>query len=78
MDTPGFSSMDINMILADDLQYYFPEFTPMEGECRFIGCAHMEEPGCAVKQAVESGAVSRERYETYRGFYRELKNIKRY
>ncbi len=78
MDTPGFSSMDINMILADDLKYYFPEFTPMEGECRFIGCAHMEEPGCAVKQAVESGAVSRERYETYRGFYLELKSIKRY
>ena len=78
MDTPGFSSMDIGMILTDELKYYFPEFTPMEGECRFIGCAHMEEPGCAVKQAVESGAVSRERYETYRSFYQELKNIKRY
>lgn len=47
MDTPGFSSMDVENVEKEELQNYFPEFAPYQGECRFQGCAHVHEPGCA-------------------------------
>ena len=57
----------------EELKEYFPEFFPYESACRFQGCVHVNEPDCGVKQAVEDGAVSRERYESYCLFYEELK-----
>ena len=62
----------------EELKYYFPEFSPYEGKCRFNGCDHIHEPGCAVKEAVESGAIHKIRYEDYTEMYRELKEKKRY
>ena len=56
----------------EELLYYFPEFTPYEGSCRFQGCVHGQEPGCAVKEAVEQGMINRERYESYRLLFGEL------
>ena len=68
----------MNDFEKEELKYYFPEFSPYEGKCRFNGCDHIHEPGCAVKEAVESGAIHKIRYEDYTEMYRELKEKKRY
>lgn len=78
MDTPGFSSLYVNDFEKEELKYYFPEFLPYEGTCRFAGCDHIHEPGCAVKEAVEEGKIHIVRYEDYRDLYEELKNKRRY
>lgn len=78
MDTPGFSSLYINEIDKEELKNYFPEFTKYEEGCRFIGCSHLNEPGCAVKEALEEGRLSKMRYDNYVTLYTELKNQKRY
>lgn len=78
MDTPGFSSLYVNEIEAQDLWSYFPEMQDAEKDCRFTGCCHMEEPDCGVKDRVASGEISKQRYESYRQLYTELSNIKRY
>ena len=78
MDTPGFSSLYVDDIGKEELKYCFPEFAPYEGKCRFNGCGHIHEPGCAVKQAVEEGKIHRVRYDDYAMMYRELQERKRY
>ena len=78
MDTPGFSSLYVNEFEKEELKYYFREFAPYEGQCRFNGCDHVHEPGCAVKDAVEEGKIHKIRYEDYLEMYQELKNKKRY
>lgn len=78
MDTPGFSSLYVNNFDKEELKYCFPEFEPYEGKCRFNGCDHIHEPGCAVKEAVEQGKIHRIRYEDYAEMYRELQERKRY
>lgn len=78
MDTPGFSSLYVNDFEKEELKYYFPEFTPYEGQCKFNGCDHIHEPGCAVKQALEEGKIHRIRYENYTEMYNELKEKRRY
>ena len=71
-DTPGFSSLELMGMEKEELRYYFPEFAPYEGSCRFQGCVHGQEPGCAVKEAVEQRKINRERYESYRLLFGEL------
>ena len=78
MDTPGFSSLYISDIDKESLKYCFPEFASCEGHCRFNGCDHVHEPGCAVKQAVEEGKIHNSRYEDYLTLYQELQERKRY
>lgn len=78
MDTPGFSSLYLNEISPKDLWEYFPEMREAEKECRFVGCVHMEEPDCGVKNALNSGLIKPQRYESYRQLYTELNGIKRY
>lgn len=78
MDTPGFTSLDISEITKEELSGYYPEFRDYEPFCKFRGCAHIGEPACKVKEAVEEGAISRVRYENYRVLYQELKEIRRY
>lgn len=78
VDTPGFTSLDISEITKEELGGYYPEFQQYEPACRFRGCAHMSEPSCGVKEAVEAGKISRVRYENYRMLYQELKEVKRY
>ena len=78
MDTPGFSSLYISDIDKESLKYCFPEFASCEGHCRFNGCDHVHEPGCAVKQAVEEGRIHNSRYEDYLTLYQELQERKRY
>ena len=71
-DTPGFSSLEPEGMEKEELRYSFHEFDPYEGGCRFQGCVHSMEPGCAVKEAVQAGRISRERYDSYLQLYREL------
>lgn len=78
MDTPGFSSLYVNDFEKEELKYCFAEFTPYEGKCKFAGCDHIHEPGCAVKEAVEQGMIHQIRYEDYKEMYEELKNKRRY
>ena len=65
MDTPGFSSMDLPGFEKEDLWTCYPEFVPYEPECRFIGCSHIGEPDCGVKNALAEGKISRVRYDNY-------------
>lgn len=71
-DTPGFSSLELGAMEKEELRYSFPEFQEYEGKCRFQGCMHKKEPGCAVKEAVQAGKINRERYESYCALFREL------
>ncbi len=64
-DTPGFSSLDFSHMSAEDLAYSVIEFRPHLGCCHFNDCIHQNEPGCAVKEAVEAGEISRSRYDNY-------------
>ena len=78
MDTPGFSSLYLPEMEKEDLKYYFPEFRDYEGQCRFQGCDHIHEPGCAVKEALDNHEISSLRYEDYLGLYEELKEKRRF
>ena len=78
MDTPGFSSLYTNEFEKEELKYYFREFDPYEGQCKFLGCDHIHEPGCRVKQALEEGKVHPIRYQNYLEMYQELKDKRRY
>lgn len=79
-DTPGFSSVDFERcekILKDDLPYCFREFEPYLDKCRFqTNCAHINDKGCAVVEAVNNGYISRERHNSYIDLYNEVKDIK--
>ena len=76
VDTPGFTSLYLMDIKAEELRYYYPEFSEYEGKCRFDGCVHRKEPGCAVRKALEEGKISRIRYVNYCELFDELKNRK--
>lgn len=77
-DTPGFTSFYVEEIEKEELRFYFREFSKYEGTCRFQGCTHTHEPGCMVKNALEEGKISKERYENYLELYGELKEKRRY
>ncbi len=78
MDTPGFSSLYTNEFEKEELKYYFREFEPFEGQCKFNGCDHIHEPGCMIKQKMEEGKIHPVRYKNYLEMYQELKEKKRY
>mgnify|MGYP002569653416 FL=1 len=78
MDTPGFSSLYLTDIEEQKLKDYFPEFREYEDQCRFQGCRHIHEPGCAVKEALNNHKISSLRYEDYLGLYEELKEKRRF
>lgn len=77
-DTPGFSSLSVAELLPEELKDCFPEFAKYQDQCRFLGCAHIHEPDCGVKEALAEGEISRERYEDYVSLYNECKNKRRY
>ena len=71
-DTPGFASFDLTQmkpIKKQELQHDFPEFRPFIGSCRFLDCAHLKEPGCAVLEAVEDGTINPSRHKSYQRLY---------
>jgi ribosome biogenesis GTPase len=73
IDTPGIRELGLWDIYKDDLKYYFPEFRQFKDECRFKDCSHRNEPGCAVKQAVEKGEIFEQRYRNYVNIYHDLR-----
>lgn len=73
MDTPGFSSLNIENMDKKELKRYFPEFYPYEGQCKFQGCVHIHEPQCAVIQARDEKKISDLRYQSYAELFEELK-----
>ncbi len=72
LDTPGFSSLGLFDMEKWKLKEYYPEFEEYNTKCRFQDCIHQKEPGCAVKEAVEQGDISRTRYENYLQLLSEL------
>lgn len=74
-DTPGFSSLEIQMEPIELAQAYH-DFQELSSFCKFRGCLHDSEPYCAIKEAVENGNVSQERYEHYLMFLKEVKEQK--
>lgn len=75
-DTPGFSSYEDLSISADVLPQLFPEMAQLASQCRFRGCRHLKEPGCAVKDAVASGKIMKSRYDDYVAFQQLLASQK--
>ncbi len=72
-DTPGFSTFELEEIESIDLCHYFIEFVPYLEKCQFIGCSHIKETQCGIKQAIEEGKISKERYDRYCKIYQEMK-----
>lgn len=78
-DTPGFASLEaqkLARIPKEELQHAFPEFAPYFGQCRFTGCSHRSETGCAVRAALQAGEISPSRYESYLAMYEEANQRK--
>lgn len=71
-DTPGFSTFEINEIPKEDLCHYFVEFVPYLDKCEFQGCSHIKEENCGVKEALEAGKISSQRYDNYIKIYNNL------
>ena len=65
IDTPGVREFGLMDVSEHDLSHYFPEMRAVLGDCQFNNCRHLEEPGCAVKQAVREGRISEDRYVSY-------------
>lgn len=72
VDSPGFTSLSLDFMDYTELQHYFREFEPYLGQCRFIDCAHIAEPDCAVKAHIGE-EISQERYDRFLYLYNELK-----
>ncbi|MBO5333388.1 MAG: ribosome small subunit-dependent GTPase A [Clostridia bacterium] len=79
IDTPGFSSLDfekVEIIKKDELQYCFREFKEYLGTCKFTSCAHVNDKGCSICQAVKDGKISESRHNSYIQMYNQAKEIK--
>ena len=77
-DTPGFSSFDteeIELRRPEELQYTFREFAPYLEQCRFTGCSHVKEKGCAVLAAVKAGEIAPSRHASYVRLYQQAKEV---
>lgn len=74
VDTPGFSEVGLWGIDPGQLDTCFPEFRPFLGDCRYSDCRHRSEPGCRVREAIEGGAVARDRWESYLVLLEELES----
>ena len=72
-DTPGFSTFDISEIESKELYKYFKEFSEFSKDCEFIGCTHIKEENCGIKNAVKNGKIDKTRYERFCKIYNELK-----
>ena len=78
IDTPGFSSFDtdrVSMELKQRLPETFPDFAPYMDSCRYAGCSHTREQGCAVLEALRAGNLVKGRHESYLRLYEELKDL---
>ena len=76
VDTPGLRGFGLVDLEKEEISKYFPEMLRVADNCRFIPCTHTHEPGCAVKQALEEGLISPERYNSYLGMLEEDKKFR--
>jgi ribosome biogenesis GTPase len=74
IDTPGIREFGLVNIKKQELSHYFPEMLPLINDCQFNNCLHINEPGCAVKQAVAGGTITEDRYVSY---YNILESIEK-
>ena len=80
-DTAGFSLLDFerfDFFTLEDLPHTLREFTPYLGKCRYTDCMHLSDEGCAILEAVRSGAIPRTRHEAYKELYATLKEKKKF
>ena len=75
IDSPGMQEFGLRHLRLDEIQAAFPEYRRLAGQCRFHDCRHLQEPGCAVRAAVESGEIMRERWWVYQDILRENAQI---
>ena len=76
VDTPGLRGFGLVDLEKEEISKYFPEMLKVADNCRFVPCTHTHEPGCAVKQAIEDGIISPERYNSYLGMLEEDKKFR--
>lgn len=76
IDTPGIRELGVMNISRDELSGYFPEMKVRLQQCRFNNCSHFNEPGCAIKEAVQHGEISEERYISYLRIYESIDDKK--
>ena len=76
-DTPGFSYLSHPEVEKEELHKYFSEFLSYEGQCKYLECSHIHEPGCVVQDALERGEICKSRYENYVQTYEELSELER-
>lgn len=72
IDTPGIRGLGLVDIEKEELSHYYPEMRAIMNECKFNNCVHINEPNCAVKEAVKTGEISESRYNTYYNIYNEV------
>ncbi len=72
LDSPGFQAFGLHQLSVSQLQHALPEIAARNGKCRFHNCTHRQEPGCAVRDAVQAGAIDAERYALYLRVLQEL------
>ena len=77
-DTPGFTSFEIMEAEENNLKDFFPEFEAYNKLCYFDNCRHINEPDCAVREAVKSGEINKRRYESYKDIIKEIKKKRKY
>ena len=78
-DTPGFSSFEtdqMDVLLKENLQFAFADFAAYFGQCQFHDCSHRQEPGCAIRQAMEEGKIEKTRYDSYLRLYEKASQVK--
>ncbi|MDD2397420.1 MAG: ribosome small subunit-dependent GTPase A [Tissierellia bacterium] len=78
VDTPGFSSFELEGIDEYSLKNYYPEIVKYDEECKFLDCLHYKEPNCAIKEAVNNNLISKERYNNYIKLLEQIKSNKPY
>lgn len=78
VDTPGFSSFELEGVTEYQLKELYPEIKKFDSGCRFSDCLHYKEPGCVIKEAVEEGRISETRYNNYVRLLEEIKKAKLY
>lgn len=78
VDTPGFSSFELEGIDEYSLKSYYPEIVKYDEGCKFLDCLHYKEPGCVIKEAVNSDLISRVRYNNYIKLLEQIKESKPY
>jgi ribosome biogenesis GTPase len=77
IDTPGIRELELADVLPEELPFHFREFTGFLPSCQYPVCLHEDEPGCAVRTAVEAGEIHQDRYESYLRTLQELRGARR-